>query len=228
MFQSVSLLLTVVLLSASSMSTEKAALMKALESYTPGDPVGDELLERIDAAALALEKTVAPPDLSADPAAVDGLWVNLFSSQGVVGEIDLSFMTRALPGGGKKGGKARSLAVLQELHPDQRFYRNAMTMTAGEEETPVLYLATADLGISKTASNVLEVQFHTITFAPGRADVSLEALRQALDVSQDAPLTIRLPTNTGRPPSTSTVTYLDEDLRINRGKDYIAILRKVQ
>lgn len=207
--------------------SEKQALLALLAEHPAGQPVSESATEAVDAAAAALERTAAPPDLTTDGAAVEGLWINLYSSQGIVGEIDLTFMTRALPGGGNRGGKARALTVLQELNPERGFYRNMMNMVTSDGQVPFLYIATADLGISKAATNNLELAFHTITFAPASAEVSLEALRRALGLADDSPLSIRLPENPERPPSTSTVTYLDDDLRINRGKDYVAILRKV-
>ncbi|MEM8981503.1 MAG: PAP/fibrillin family protein [Pseudomonadota bacterium] len=206
----------------------KVDLLTALQAYEPGAPVTDSVLAAIDTAAAALEAAAEPPDLAANPAAAKGIWINRFSSQGIVGEIDLMFMTRALPGGGKPGRKANSLTVVQELDPEKRFYRNLMTMTAGEPAIPLLYIATADLGVAATAPNVLEVAFHTIAFVPARADVTLADVRAALGVAAEAPLSIDVPQDPERPPSTSTVTYLDDDLRINRGKDYIAILQRVR
>ncbi len=209
-------------------STEKAALLALLEAHPAGQPVSEAVAARIDEAASALEATAPTPALVDQIATVSGLWTNLYSSQGIVGEIDLKFMTRTLPGGGQKGGKARSLTVLQELLPEQRFYRNMMNMVTSDGEVPFLYIATADLGLSTSVGNDLEVAFHTITFAPASADVSLSQLRQALGLAEDSPLSISVPQDPKRPPSTSRVTYLDEDLRINRGKDYVAILRKVR
>jgi len=214
---------------AKDVAAAKAALLVAIAETRPGAPAGPDATARIDAAAAALEAAAgAPPDLRAAPMLADGQWANLFSSQGVVGEIDLKFMTRTLPGGGSKGGTARSLTVLQELRPEERFYRNMMVMEAGEANTPFLYIATADLGISEEKPNDLEVRFKRIEFAPARADVSLDDLRAALNVPAETPLSIAVPQDPARPASISTVTYVDEDLRINRGKDYIAVLRKVR
>ncbi|MEM6574999.1 MAG: PAP/fibrillin family protein [Pseudomonadota bacterium] len=209
-------------------STEKGALLTLLAKHPAGQPVSEAAAAQIDAAASALEAAAPTPQLADQTAAVSGLWTNLYSSQGIVGEIDLKFMTRTFPGGGQKGGKAKSLTVLQELQPDRRFYRNMMNMVTSDGDVPFLYIATADLGISTSVSNDLEVAFHTITFAPASADVSLATLRQALGLAEDSPLSISVPQDPNRPPSTSRVTYLDDDLRINRGKDYVAILRKVQ
>ncbi|MEM9531090.1 MAG: PAP/fibrillin family protein [Pseudomonadota bacterium] len=205
-----------------------AGLESALAAYTPGSAISDEVRDRIDAAAAALEATASVPDLIANPDLARGIWVNRFSSQGVVGEIDLQFMTRAMPGGGQPGRKAQSLTVIQELNPDQRFYRNMMTMTAGEDDIPFLYVATADLGVSEAEPNVLEVAFHTIAFVPGRADVTHDQLRSVLGVGENAPLSIVIPLDPARPPATSTVTYLDDRFRINRGKDYVAVLERVR
>ena len=214
---------------AASVQDAKAALFDAIDAYTPGAPVTDEMTASIDAAATALEQAAAkPPKLAEMKGILTGQWASLFSSQGIVGEIDMAFMTRAHPGGGVAGGKALSHMVLQELNPDQAFYRNLMVMSAGEDQTPLLHLATAELALAEDQPNVLLVRFKRIEFVPASAEVSLPKLRSVLGLPADAHLAINIPYDEKRPPSTSTVTYLDQDLRINRGKNYIAVLRKVQ
>lgn len=207
----------------------KAALLAAVDAYEPGAPVTDEITASIDAAAKVLEEAAGkPPNLSEMKSILRGQWASIFSSQGIVGEIDMAFMTRAHPGGGVSGGKALSHMVLQELNPENRFYRNMMVMSAGEENIPLLHIATADLGLAKDQPNVLEVRFMRIEFVPGRADVTQEQLRDVLGLPADAHLGIDIPQDPARPASRSTVTYVDEELRVNRGKNYIAVLRKVQ
>jgi len=214
--------------SAADRSAAKQALISVLRSYQPGAAITDALKATVDDAAQALEATQdGPVNLSANPD-VNGIWVTLFSSQGILGTVDVSFMTRTLPGGGTSGGKANIQSVSQELQPDQRFYRNMMVMTAGEKETPILYVATADLGIAADKADDLEVLFHTIAFVPGGAGVTLADVRDALSLGSETPLSINIPLSPQRKPSRSTVTYLDNDLRINRGKTYIAIMQKVQ
>lgn len=206
----------------------RAALLDALADYRPGAVPDAALVARIDSAAAALERTAATPDLRDAADLATGTWLTRFSSQGVFGEIDVAFMTRALPGGGAAGGKARVEQVLQELDPAKRFYRNTMVLNVGAEALPVLYFATADLGVSQTRPNDLEVSFKRIEFVAGRAGISQDALRRALGLADTTPLAIDVPAIPGRGPSVSSVTYLDEQLRINRGKDYIAVLEKVR
>ena len=137
---------------ADGVAAAKAALFEALTDYRPGVPATEELTARIDAAAARLEQAAGgPPDLRANLARLSGQWVSLFSSQGVVGEIEVSFMTRALPGGGHAGGKALSQVVLQELRPAERFYRNMMVMTAGDRNIPLLHVATAFTDVAEEA-----------------------------------------------------------------------------
>lgn len=206
----------------------KAALFERLAEYRPGAPASEELAARIDAAAAQLEQAAGgPPDLRANLERLSGQWVSLFSSQGVAGEIEVRFMTRALPGGGHAGGTALSQVVLQELRPAERFYRNMMTMLAGEPRIPLLHVATAFVDVAEDAPNFLEVRFRRIEFLPGRADVTLEQLRDALALPEGTPLAVDVPMDLSKPASRSEVTYLDDDLRINRGKNYVAILRKV-
>lgn len=206
----------------------KQNLLNVLAQYKAGDPISARLKTSVDAAAKKLEATQPGlVDLNATKD-VDGIWVNLFSTQGILGTVDVAFMTRTLPSGGKSGGSAKIASITQELRPGSRFYRNMMVMTAGEQETPILYVATADLGIAKDKTNDLEVLFHTIAFVPGGADVTLRDVRSALSLPADTPLSIDIPLTPNRKASRSTVTYLDDDLRINRGKNYVAILQKVQ
>lgn len=204
----------------------RAALFTVLEGYTPGTPPDAALSARIEAAAAALERAAGPPDLQAQPGRLAGLWRTLFSSQGVFGEVDLAFMTRALPGGGASGGTAVIRQVLQDLRPAEGLYRNMMVMEVGPEALPALYFATASMQVAAQPPNGLEVSFQRIEFVPARADVGLDALRRALQLPETTPLAIEIPP--GVPASASLVSYLDDRLRINRGKDYIVVLERVQ
>jgi hypothetical protein len=218
---------TAALADAHDTDAAKAALLQALASYAPGDPPSEAMTREIDIAAARLEALAGPPDLQADASLADGLWLTLFSSQGVFGEVDLSFMTRALPGGGVNAGSGRIVQVLQELRPAIGMYRNTAFLEVGEDKLPAVHFATAELGISAERSNDITVRFRRIEFAPTSATVSPDALRAALGLPADAPLVHKIPVMEDVPPSTSTVTFLDEELRINRGKDYIAVLRRL-
>ena len=214
-----------------AVAAAKSALFEVLGDYEPGGLFSDELADRIDAAAANLEQAAGgPPDLRAAVDQLAGQWINLFSSQGIVGEIDVSFMTRNLPGGGHSGGKARSQAVIQELRPATNFYRNTLIMAAGPAQVPLMHMATATFDISDEAPNLMEVRFHQVDFVPGRADVTLAQVRESLGLSSETPLAVEVPVDLSQPAPTSAVTYLDDDLRINRGtkSDYVAILRKLR
>jgi len=212
---------------AEELEQARAALLDVLADYRPGEPPDAAITTRIDAAAARLEALAGPPDLQADASLADGLWLTLFSSQGVFGEVDLAFMTRALPGGGVNAGSGRIIQVLQELRPSIGMYRNTAFLEVGEDALPAVHFATADLGVSAEQSNAITVRFRRIEFAPTSASVSPDELRRALGLPPDAPLVHDIPVMEGTPPSTSTVTYLDRELRINRGKDYIAVLRRL-
>lgn len=206
----------------------KAALLAVIAQIQPGTPPDAATIAAVDRAATRLEATRSPPDLAADPAQLDGVWTNLFSSQGIVGEIDVAFMTRSLPGGGQPGGKARVLNVLQELRVDERFYRNMMFLEAGPTQTPIFYSATADVTVAADRPADLAVRFKRFVFAPARADVDNDAVRRALALPAGAPLALEIPADKLPPASASTVSFVDGDIRINRGKDYVAVLRRVQ
>jgi hypothetical protein len=216
-----------VLADANEIDAARAELMGALAEYQPAEPPTEEIISRIDAAAARLEALAGPPDLRAEASLADGLWLTLFSSQGVFGEVDLAFMTRALPDGGVDAGSGRIVQVLQELRPSIGLYRNTAFLEVGDDALPAVHFATADLGVSAEQPNVITVRFRRIEFAPTSATISPDALRAALGLPAGAPLVHEIPVMDGVPPSTSTVTYLDKELRINRGKDYIAVLRRL-
>ena len=78
---------------AASVDDARAALLDAIAAYTPGAPVTDEITASIDAAAKALEEAAGqPPKLAEMKDILTGQWASLFSSQGIVGEIDMAFM----------------------------------------------------------------------------------------------------------------------------------------
>jgi hypothetical protein len=205
----------------------RAAFVTELDRYEPGTTVEPGLLETMDAAATRLEAEAGPFDL-AGSGLVDGLWLTRLSTQGIVGEIDVAFMTRSMPGGGADGGTALIDQVLQELRLDDGFYRNTMLMRAGPDRVPVLYTATADLAVDRASPDELRVRFREFVFAPARQDVTAADVRAALALPDAAPLAIVIPETALPPWSTSRVTYLDEELRINRGKDYIAIMERIR
>jgi len=213
---------------AASDAGAKAGLLAVIARYQPGTPPDTAMITAVETAASALEATRPAPDLARNPALVDGVWMNLFSSQGIVGEIDVAFMTRSLPGGGQPGGKARVHNVLQELRVSDRFYRNMMMIDAGPANTPIFYSATADVGVASDHPQDLAVRFKRFVFAPARADVGNDEVRRALALPDGAPLALEIPDEKLPPASASTVTFVDGDIRINRGKNYIAVLRKVQ
>jgi len=206
----------------------KAGLLAVIARYQPGTPPDAAIIAAVDAAAKRLEATQPVPDLLRNTALVDGMWTTLFSSQGIVGEIDVAFMTRSMPGGGAPGGKARVHNILQELRIADRFYRNMMMIDAGPAQTPIFYSATADVSVTADHPNDLAVRFTRFVFAPARADVSNDDVRQALALPAGAPLALEIPADKLPPASASTVSFVDGDIRINRGKDYIAVLRRVQ
>ena len=197
---------------AADVDDAKAALIKALSEYTLGDPITKDVTASIDAAAVALEQAAGDtPNLTEMTKILTGQWESVFSSQAA-----------------HPGSKTTAHIVLQELNPEKDFYRDMTVMSAGENKTPLLHIATADLGLAKDLPNVLEVRFHRVEFVPARADVSMKHLRSVLGLPEDARLSVDISDDSNRPVSRLTVTFVDEDLRINRGNDYIAVLRKIQ
>jgi hypothetical protein len=206
----------------------KAEFLAVIARHPPGTPPDAATAAAVAAAAAVLEATQPAPDLAAMAASLDGFWTNLFSSQGILGEVDVAFMTRSLPGGGAPGGKARVHNVLQEIRLADGFYRNMMMIDAGPEHTPIFYSATADVAVADDRVDGLAVRFRRFVFAPARADVGNDDVRRALALTDATPLAIEIPADKLPPASPSVVSYLDGDIRINRGKDYIVVLRRVQ
>lgn len=197
---------------AADVDDAKAALIKVLSEYTLGDPITKDITASIDAAAIALEQAAGDtPKLTEMTKILTGQWESVFSSQAA-----------------HPGSKTTAHIVLQELNPEKDFYRDMTVMSAGENKTPLLHIATADLGLAKDLPNVLEVRFHRVEFVPARADVSMKHLRTVLGLPEDARLSVDISDDSNRPVSRLTVTFVDEDLRINRGNDYIAVFRKIQ
>jgi hypothetical protein len=207
------------------MESVKAALLAVLAGVNPAAPVADDLKARIEAAVAAVEASAPVPDFGVTPAAADGVWTTLYSSQGIFGAVPVSFMTRAMPGGGADGGTAEVVQVWQEIDMGRGFYRNSMALRAGPGKVPILYLATADVAPTKDRPNGFDVAFREMVFAPGVPEVSNADVRAALALGTEVPLAIRVPAPVAAP---ATVTFLDEDLRINRGANYVAVLRRVR
>jgi hypothetical protein len=206
----------------------KAELLEVIARNPPGTPPDAAMAAAVDAAAAVLEATRPAPDLAAMADQLDGIWANLFSSQGILGEVDVAFMTRSLPGGGTPGGKARVHNVLQEIRLGDGFYRNMMMIDAGPDQVPILYAATADVAVAADRADGLAVRFKHFVFAPARADIGNDDVRRALALPATTPLALAIPADKLPPASPSQVSYLDGDIRINRGKDYIVVLRRVQ
>lgn len=204
----------------------RAALLAAVADYVPGEPVDPALDARIKAEAALLEDLAGPVDLSEDPALWAGTWALLYDSRNLLAEIPLAFARRNFPGIHEAEGMARVRMTTQELQPDWGIYRNTMVLEVGEPPQPVLYRSTAGLGVDPDQPDHLQVSFRFVEFVPGDARLDFAATRAALGLDASAPLHVAMPARAS--PSTSQVTYLDGDIRVNRGSDYIAVLRRVQ
>ena len=190
----------------------KAELFEALANYTLGDTITTEITESIDAAVVKLEQAAGePPKLTDMTEILTGQWASLFSSQ-----------TWGNHGGGDS--RLTTQMALQELNLEKSFYRNMKIMNAGE--IPLLHISTAELSLAKDVPNVFELWFNHVEFVPARADVDLKELRSVLGLSEDAKLAVYMPSD-AQTKSRSTVTFVDKDLRINRGKDSLEVLRKI-
>jgi hypothetical protein len=205
------------------MTSAKTDLLAILAGTDPTQPITAEDKARIEAAVAATEASAPLPDFNANPAGADGVWTTLYSSQGIFGQVPISFMTRAMPGGGADAGSAHVLQIWQEIDMARGFYRNSMMLEAGT--TPIHYLATANVAPAPARPNGFDVSFRQMTFAPGAPGVSNEQVRAAIALPEGTPLSIEV---ADPRPAPANVTYLDEELRINRGKDYVAVLRRVR
>ncbi len=200
----------------------KSELLAAIATYTPGTAVTPELDERIKALAAKLEaSTGGKPDLAAKPGLVAGIWTCVFDSRDLLHVAGMKIMS----GGRYADAKIPARATIQELVPERGFYRNTVVLAAGPDAVAVNYEATAELMIEPTAPNIFRVKFTQLAFVPADAKHDAAAVRAALGLPADAPLVLQVPPG---PASPSEVTYVDADLRINRGKAYVSILRRLQ
>lgn len=199
----------------------KRRLLEVVAEYRPGTRVTPELDTRIRAAADLLEAmSGGAPDIRGRPALVDGVWVCLYDSRDLLHEAGMRIMS----GGLYPDARIPATSTLQILQPAQNYYRNVVLLAAGPQRIPVIYDATAQLGFDEKASNVFRVKFTRLAFLPGDARYGEADVRRALGLPDGAALVIDVPPG---PASPSTVTYVDGDLRINRGKGYIAVMRRL-
>ncbi len=202
----------------------KAQLLDVVAEYEPGTPITPEMDAKVSKAARALEEVAGAVDLNAQSDSLDGMWLSLYDTRNLHYQVDLKFMS-----GGVFPEKLVPVRMTtQELRPGVGFYRNTMIMQAGEAKVPFHYLATAQFGVNADTANVVDVSFQTFEFVPSDAHHSTDDLRAALGLAADTPLVLTMPD--GIPPANSTVTYLDNDLRINRGTTtpYVAVNRKLK
>jgi hypothetical protein len=199
----------------------RAAMLAAVERYRPGTPVTPELDREVRAAADRLAEASRPPDLLATPEALDGVWLCLYDSRGLLHEAGLRIMS------GTRYPDARipARATTQELSLREGFYRNLVALAAGPGRLPVLYQATARVTVEREAPNVLRVAFSRLDFVPLDAAQGPDDVRRALGLQPDAALSI---TVANAPSSSSEVVYLEDNLRVNRGADYVSILQRLE
>jgi hypothetical protein len=209
---------------AAALAELKSQLYAIVAEYEPGTPVTPEMDAKVSEAAKALEEAAGVPDLNAQATTLDGTWLNIYDTRNLAYQVNLKFMS----GGVFPDTLVPVRMTTQELRPSAGFYRNTMIMEAGAEKVPFHYIATAGLGVNADKANVVDVSFKSFEFVPSDARYSGDDLRAALQLEPDTPLVLTMPE--GGPPSNSIVTYLDDELRINRGATtpYIAVMKKLK
>ena len=202
----------------------KSQLLLTVAEYEPGTPVTPEIDAKISAAAKALEDAAGLPNLSENVEQLDGTWLSLYDTRNLAYQVNLKFMS----GGLYPDTMTPVRMTTQEWRPAEGFYRNIMFMEAGDDKVPFIYTATAGLSISDKEQNLVDVAFQTFEFIPSDARYSADDLRSALGIEPSTPLVVKMPE--GVPASNTHVTYLDEDIRINRGTvtPYIAVLKRLK
>jgi hypothetical protein len=202
------------------MSALKKILLNVVGRYEAGTPVTAILDEAVKRAARSLEDEIGPPDLVANPALVDGVWMCVFDSRDLLHQANLAVMT----GGALPAKMIPVLTTFQELRPAENFYRNTMVMRAGAQGLLFNYISSAAFTIAPEAPNVFQVSFTTTSMVPADARISPQSLREALELPESMPLSFGGPP---RGPFPSIVSYADEHLRINRGETYISVLQRL-
>ena len=197
-------------------------VLALVAEYRPGTPVDPALDARVRSAVDALERAAgAPPDVAANPASVDGVWLCVYDTRDLLHVAGMRIMS----GGRYPDAKIPARTTIQELRPAQGWYRNTVVLAAGPQQIPVNYEATAKLSLDPAAPNVFRVQFERLAFVPADARHDAAAVRAALGLPADAPLVIDVPPG---PASPSTVVYVDDAVRINRGKAYVSVLKRLR
>jgi pimeloyl-ACP methyl ester carboxylesterase len=199
----------------------KTKLLEEIAHYQPGTPVTPARDDAVKTAAAALEAAAGAPDLIAAPHLIDGVWVSMFDSRDLLHQANMKVMSvGALP---EQFVPIRT--TFQELRPAFNFYRNTMVMEAGPQRLAFNYISTARFEIKPDAPNVFQVFFTTTSFVPADARISADELRAALGMPAGMALDV---TMAPRGPFPSIVTYADDELRINRGESYVAVLRRLR
>jgi hypothetical protein len=199
----------------------KTELLAVIASHPPDRPVTSEIDVAIKAAALKLETLAGVPNVAAEPSLVEGIWMCVYDTRDLLNAAGMKIMS----GGLYPDAKIPARATIQELHPARGLYRNTVALLAGPNKIAVSYEATATLAIDPATPNLFRVKFEQLAFIPTDARYSQDDVRAALGLAASAPLVIKVPPG---PASPSEVSYVDADLRINRGKTYISVLRRLR
>jgi hypothetical protein len=208
---------------SSPISDAKAKLLAAIARYTPGTAVTPDVDDAVKAAGADLEALAGVPNVVANPSLVDGQWRCLFDSRNLLHTVSRAMMTN----GAAADAPVSALQTTQELRPAEKLYRNMVFLAAGPERLPVLYVSSGVLGFDPSMPNMFQISFVGQDFIAGDARMSGADVRAALGLPDDFALSSRFP---ARGPFPSEVSYVDEDLRINRGKlgnPYIAVLQRI-
>jgi hypothetical protein len=199
----------------------KEDLLRLIAEYSPASPVTADFDARVKAAAAKLEATLPRPNVAANPALVEGIWLCTYDTRDLLHAAGMKIMS----GGQYPDAKIPARATIQELDPARGFYRNTVALLAGPKQIAVNYEATASLSLDPAEPNVFRVKFEQLAFVPADARYSQAEVREALGLAAGASLYIRVPPG---PASPSEVTYVDADLRINRGKTYVSVLQRLR
>jgi hypothetical protein len=203
------------------LQSAKSDLLAAIATHPSDRPVTPEIDATIKARALELETLAGVPNVAAEPALVEGIWICIYDTRDLLNAAGMKIMS----GGQYPDARIPARATIQELHPARGLYRNTVALQAGPNKIAVNYEATATLAIEPATPNVFRVKFEQLAFIPTDARYSQDDVRAALGLAAGAPLVIKVPPG---PASPSEVSYVDADLRINRGKTYISVLQRLR
>lgn len=193
------------------MASELANLKQELISISQATDIGFNLTpdtkQQIESLASQVEELNPTLEPTSQMQLVEGRWQLLYSTFGLERETTL----QRLAFGKLPNVVVNVTGIFQEIYTDGQQYNNLIEFTA---PSGVKGIVRVKARYTLEGSRRLNVDFLETSVTSANNNLSEAALREALGVDDDSPLTSTLSFN-----GWSDVTYLDEELRLMRGNN---------